>query len=264
MDPSPPAAEKKIAPAWKPLTAIQRRVLGVLVEKAKTTPDGYPMSLNALVTGSNQKNNREPHTELTANQVEDALEQLRMMGAASEVYGSGRVPKYKHHAYEWFGVESEELAVLCELLLRGTQSVGDLRARAARMAKIAGQEELRPILQSLMTKNLVLALTPEGRGQIVTHGLWLPDELARQKQKAASLAPGLDEPAAPATVPIAPPPAAVSPAGVPRAMPAPSFSPSAPAREEAGLAELRQEVAELKAEVARLKQEVKDLWDNLK
>lgn len=257
MDPTPEAAvgDKKIAPAWKPLSPTQRRVLGVLIEKAKTVPDTYPLSLNALVSGSNQKNNRDPHTEFQPNQVEDALEQLRMMGAVSEVFGSGRVPKYKHHAYEWFGVETDELGVLAELLLRGTQSVGDLRARAARMAKIAGLEELRPILASLIAKKLVLPLTAEGRGQIVTHGVWLPEEFARQKQKAANMPTVSDPPAAPSA-------AAPSTPSTPRAAPLPSPAPSPAASSE--VAQLRQEVAELRAELARVKQDLKDLWDNLK
>src|SRR5262245_51294211 len=121
------------SPTWKPLNPTQRRVAGVLVEKAKTTPEQYPLSLNALTTGCNQKNNRQPLTNLTQDQVEQAIDELREMGAVVEVQGSGRVPKYKHCLYEWLGVEKIELAIMAELLLRGEQTVGELRSRAARM-----------------------------------------------------------------------------------------------------------------------------------
>ena len=115
---------------WRPLAAIDRRVLGVLVEKAKTTPDQYPITLNGLCSGCNQKSNRFPQMEVKPEDVEDSLERLRL-GAVTEIQGSGRVAKYRHLAYEWLGVEKLELAVMTELLLRGTQTEGDLRGRGA-------------------------------------------------------------------------------------------------------------------------------------
>src|SRR5262245_20500779 len=90
---------------WQPLNLRQRRVLGVLVEKAKTTPDAYPMTINGLVAGANQKSNREPQMNLSPEDIVQVLEELRGMGAVTEVQGSGRVAKYRHHAYEWLGVE---------------------------------------------------------------------------------------------------------------------------------------------------------------
>ena len=165
-------------PQWKPIGGVLRRVLGVLVEKAKTTPDNYPMTINAIATGSNQKSNRCPQMELSAEEVEDALEELRKIGAVAEIQGDGRKYKYRHLLYDWLGVDKVELAVLAELLLRGEQSVGDLRARASRMEKIDGLESLKPVVRQLIEKNLVLPLTPEGRGQVVTHGLYPPVELA--------------------------------------------------------------------------------------
>src|SRR5436309_2682876 len=81
------------APAWKPMNSRQRRVLGVLVEKAKTTPDVYPMTVNGIVSGCNQKTNRDPVVTMTAEEVEEVLEQLRQLGAVTEVQGSGRVAK---------------------------------------------------------------------------------------------------------------------------------------------------------------------------
>src|SRR5215218_2521931 len=86
---------------WRPLEPIERRVLGVLVEKAKTTPEAYPLSINALRTGCNQKNNRSPLMQLQEGQVDEACEQLRKSGAMLQVQGSSRVDRYRHLAYEW-------------------------------------------------------------------------------------------------------------------------------------------------------------------
>lgn len=177
-------SEPAIKPEWQVLTRNQRRVLGVLIEKSKTTPDGYPMSINALKNGANQKTNRSPILDLDESQVEDTLYELRHFGAVIEIHSGGRVPKYKHQAYDWFGVDKPELGVLAELLLRGEQSVGDLRARVARMeTSITGLDELRPILISLKAKNLIVELTPAGRGQIVTHNVFQPNELAQLRQQ---------------------------------------------------------------------------------
>ena len=134
-----PAAETSTlnTPAlWHPLEAIDRRVLGVLVEKAKTTPDVYPLSLNSLKSGCNQKSNRFPQMQLEESQIEDSLDRLRKFKAVTLIQGDGRVEKYRHLAYEWLGVGKVELAIMAELLLRGAQTIGELRARASRMAPI--------------------------------------------------------------------------------------------------------------------------------
>src|SRR3974377_1770081 len=110
------------APRWRPLSAIDRRVLGVLAEKAKTTPDIYPMSINAIVTGCNQKSNRAPMMNLEADDVQESLDRLREMGALAMVEGYGRVTKYRHYLYEWLGVDKVELSVMTELLLRGRET----------------------------------------------------------------------------------------------------------------------------------------------
>jgi uncharacterized protein YceH (UPF0502 family) len=173
----------KPAPRWQPVTAIDRRVLGVLAEKAKTTPDAYPMSVNAICTGANQKNNRHPLMNLQSDDVEAALERLRPLGAVAEVQGGGRVLKYRHYLYDWLGVDKVELAVMTELLLRGAQTVGELRGRAARMEPIADLTALRPVLDSLKAKGLVIALSPEGRGQVVSHALYQPQELEKIRRE---------------------------------------------------------------------------------
>lgn len=158
------------------LDTVERRVLGVLIEKGKTTPEAYPLSLNAIVTGCNQKSNRDPLMNVDEDQVGRALETLRAAGVVAEIYGSGRVPRYRHYGYEWFGgIEKEDLSILAELLLRGEQSEGDLRGRASRMDPIPDLQILRTRLDGLAARGLIVWLSPPGRGRVLTHGL-LPDE----------------------------------------------------------------------------------------
>jgi uncharacterized protein YceH (UPF0502 family) len=235
--------EEQPQPQWRPLSSMQRRILGVLVEKAKTTPNAYPITLNALTTGCNQKSNRDPHMDLKLDQVEAALEDLRQMGAVAEIQGDGRVPKYRHYLYEWLGVDKIELSVMAELLLRGEQTVGELRGRASRMDPIESLEALRPILQSLMKKNLVVALTPEGRGQVVAHNLYPEREASELRRRyaggAVMASPNEPTAAAPSTGSRPAPIAASIPSDV--------------------ISELRIEVAELRAAVARLRDETRQM-----
>src|SRR5688572_8600672 len=184
--PEPPAEQPR---KWQPLSLRQRRVFGVLIEKAKTTPDAYPMTINGLVAGCNQKSNREPVMNLSPDDVEQVLEELRGMGAVTEVQGSGRVAKYRHHAYEWLGVEKTELAVMTELMLRGEQTLGELRGRASRMESIPDLGALKPVVDLLLKKELMIELTPPGRGQIVSHGLYKERELNEIKARYAGHVP---------------------------------------------------------------------------
>lgn len=228
---------------WQPLSPRQRRVAGVLIEKAKTVPDTYPMTINGLISGCNQKSNRDPHMELTEEDLEQVLEELRGMGAVVEVQGSGRVPKFKHNLYEWFGVDKVEMAVLAELLLRGPQTLGELRTRASRMEPIPDLGALQNLLRLLQSKNLVLELTPPGRGQIVTHNIYKDRELPELKARYAGYrgsGPDADED---------------SPA-VGSSPPTRSHSPPSTGVTLDMFAELRVEVAELRAEVARLRTEL--------
>ena len=160
------------------LSPRERRVLGVLIEKAKTVPDSYPMTINGIVTGCNQKSNRNPQMTLTEDQAEEAVDSLRARGLVVEIQGNGRVVKYKHQAYDWFGASKVELAVLAELLLRGEQTLGDLRARTSRMEPIADLGEMQRIVGELVGRGLMQALTPAGRGQVVSHAMYLPEEQA--------------------------------------------------------------------------------------
>lgn len=171
---------------WRALEPLERRVLGVLVEKAKTVPDSYPMTLNGIVAGCNQKSNREPKMDVDENQVENAIESLRRDGAMVEIHGGGRVPKFKHFAYEWLGVDKLELAVMTELLLRGEQTLGDLRARASRMEAIPDLGSLQTIVRRLVDRGLMQELTPPGRGQLVSHNLYPESERNRLLARARS------------------------------------------------------------------------------
>ena len=152
MDELQPSPSTVQPPRWRPLVAKDRRVLGVLIEKAKTTPEAYPMSINALRSGCNQKNNRFPLMELELEDIEESLDRLRAAGAVAEVQGSSRVARYRHYGYEWLGVDKTELGVMAELLLRGAQTEGELRGRAARMDPIADLSALRSVLTSLSIK----------------------------------------------------------------------------------------------------------------
>ncbi len=117
-----------------PLTEIEVRVLGALAEKDLTTPEYYPLSLNALVNACNQKSNRHPVTAYPDREVAAALASLRERKLALEVIGSGsRVPKYAHCLGEAFNLGNRESALLCVLMLRGPQTLGELRDRAGRM-----------------------------------------------------------------------------------------------------------------------------------
>lgn len=170
----------------RPLDAFERRVLGVLIEKAKTTPDAYPLTLNGVVVGCNQKSNRDPLMTVDEEQATRALEGLRKCGAAAEVFGSGKTPRYRHLAYEWLGVGPEELAILGELLLRGEQTEGDLRGRASRMDAIPDLDVLRGHLDRLAERGLVIWLSPPGRGRMLTHGL-LPEEKLEKVRRELGL-----------------------------------------------------------------------------
>ncbi len=167
--------------AIAPLKAIHRRILGVLMEKARTTPDVYPLSLNGLVTGCNQKSNRAPLMNLSEQQIEDAIADMRQKQLVAEVHGGGRVPKFRHYGYDYMGVKGVEAAVMTELLLRGEQTVGELRTRASRFDPIADLAAMNQILESLMQRGLVVYLTPPGRGQLISHNLYEPHELEQLK-----------------------------------------------------------------------------------
>jgi uncharacterized protein YceH (UPF0502 family) len=133
------------------LTPNECRVLGVLIEKAQTTPAQYPLSLNAIVTGCNQKSNRHPVVNFDENRVLDAIDLLQQKELVQQVSMSGsRVPKFRHLARQVLDVETPALVVLAELMLRGPQTVGELRTRASRMHQLESLEVVANVLDGLM------------------------------------------------------------------------------------------------------------------
>jgi hypothetical protein len=132
------------------LTPDEARVLGVLIEKALTTPDQYPLTLNAVVNGANQKNNRHPVTAIDDGQAFDALEGLRAKSLVTRVDTVGsRTNRYKQNAGEALRVRTGELVVLAELMLRGPQTLGELRGRASRMHPLETLDVVKDMLRAL-------------------------------------------------------------------------------------------------------------------
>jgi uncharacterized protein YceH (UPF0502 family) len=239
---------------WPALSLHERRVLGVLIEKAKTTPDAYPMSINALVTGSNQKSNRDPVMQVNDEQVEETLEYLQKRQYVIRITGASRVERWRHNLYEAWRVEKVELAILGELLLRGAQTEGELRGRASRMEPIEDLESLRKLLAPLRDRKLIVYLTPEERrGTMLTHGFHSREELAHLKSKVANSFAAESEPAA------GRPAAAGAPAAV-------EVRQKPDERLEQALTELgslKSEVGQLRATVNALEARVKAIADGL-
>jgi len=163
------------------LTATEVRVLGCLIEKEMTTPDVYPLSLNGLTNACNQKSNREPVLDLEETDVVKALDKLRFRGLALQASGEGsRVPKYRHALAEKLFLVPEQLAILCELFVRGPQTLGELRTRCERMRPFPDLEAVEAVLSELM----------ELESPLVTR---LPRQPGRKEQRYAHLLAGVPE-----------------------------------------------------------------------
>jgi uncharacterized protein YceH (UPF0502 family) len=134
------------------LNDVEARVLGCLVEKEITTPEYYPLSLNALVHACNQKSNREPLMNLEEDAVRHALRGLGEHALARSASGDSRVAKYEHRLAEMFNFTRPEAAILCELLLRGPQTPGELRSRAERMHPFEDLSVVHTTLKHLMER----------------------------------------------------------------------------------------------------------------
>ena len=196
------------------LSPVAARVLGSLVEKEITTPEYYPLSLNALQNACNQKNNRDPVTSLDEDQIRQALHALEDHGLASAVRGSeSRVAKYEHHIQEVFNFTRGETAVMCVLLLRGPQTPGELRGRTERMHRFEELSDVQSTLQRLMQREPPLVTV-------------LPRQPGTKEARYAHLLSGEVIEAVPS---------AVEAGGL-----------------EAEVAALRQEVAELRAQVEKV------------
>jgi uncharacterized protein YceH (UPF0502 family) len=179
------------------LNDTEVRVLGSLVEKQVTTPEYYPLTLNSLTLACNQKNNRNPVTSLDENTVAEALESLREKNLTYVFHGSNsRVPKYKHVMTEVLHLNPKELAVMCVLMLRGTQTPGELRSNGSRLYSFSGLEEVDETLNGLIAREpepLVTRLPRQAGQKEVRYAQLLSGELAfeasAETEAAAALRP---------------------------------------------------------------------------
>lgn len=218
--------------------AAQIRVLGVLLEKQRTTPDTYPLTLNALRAGCNQSTNRDPIVEFDDATIRGALEELarrRWTRAA----GGTRAAKYRHLLADTLQIRPDEQAVLAVLMLRGPQTPGELRQRTERLHPFASTDELETTIDRLVTRRLVVRL----------------ERRPGQKEGRVQQIMGGDEPEPGTTVPSALAGASASAAAGP---PASAGEASPSPGHDAGLAELLERVSRLEADdrVARLEAEV--------
>jgi uncharacterized protein len=221
------------------LTAPEQRVLGCLIEKRWTTPDQYPLSLNGLRLACNQSTNRDPVTTYDEATVRQAAERLGRYGLARLASGHGsRALKYRHLAEEGLGVGREELAVLAVLLLRGTQTPGELKARSERMARLNSLDDVDRVLA-------VLA----GRGYVRR----LERRPGQKEDRFEHLLGGTGQDETPAVAAALPP---AAPPAAPSILPATASPAADHGRErdlESRLAALEAEVASLRAELAGLR-----------
>jgi uncharacterized protein len=188
------------------LTAAEARVIGCLIEKQITTPDQYPLSLNALTNACNQKSNRDPVMALAETEVQQLVDQLVRKHVVMERSGFGsRVPKYQH-CYcntEFSGLKftPQELALVCELLLRGPQTPGELRSRAARMAGFTDSVQVEQTLEALASRaeSAIVERLPRQPGRREARYAQLlagplPEELTRVQTAANRFAPPASAP----------------------------------------------------------------------
>lgn len=149
------------------LNETECRVLGCLIEKENTTPDYYPLTLNALTNACNQKTNREPVVEYSEETVEQALDSLREKNLVYVLYGSGsRTAKYKHLLPKILELELPEVAVLCVLLLRGAQTLGEFNQRTTRIYEFSGLDEVNEAVENLIRRESPLVIKlPKQPGQ---------------------------------------------------------------------------------------------------
>ena len=211
-----------------PLTPVEARVLGCLIEKEMTTPEYYPLTLNSLTTACNQKSNRDPVMQIDEKDVVRALDEMRYKKLAWQVTSSGnRVPKFKHALRDASPMPPQELAILAELMVRGPQTAAELRLHAARMTPFTSVDQAQTALQEL---------TQRPDHPLVTR---LPRVPGQREERYAHLLCG-----APAMPQEKPSP--IAPA-----------QPEAPARDER-LAALEKEVAALRAELENLKAQFAD------
>jgi len=213
----------------RPLTPIETRVLGTLMEKARTVPDSYPLTLNNLVTGCNQKSSRDPLMNLTEAQVQEALDDLRQLSLVFETSG-GRVARWEHNFQRVVGVPEQSAVLLGLLMLRGPQTAGELRINSERWYRFADISSVEAFLDELQERS------EEKGGPLVVR---LPRAAGMREQRWAHLLGGPVE-----------------------AGPDTAASPGA-ASSDAPPHGLQARVAALESEVAALRKTVQDLCEQL-
>jgi len=209
------------------LDAVQLRVLGCLIEKEMTTPEYYPLTLNALTNACNQKSNRDPVMALSEEDVAHALDGLRFKQLAVVAADGGRASKYRHLLAEKLGLVPAELALVCELMVRGPQTVGELRTRGERMHPFADLSAVEEALGELMKREPPLVARQ-------------PRQPGRKESRYAQLWGGEPE-------------AATDECGMPSGADRQGL-----AAENERFGKLEEEVALLRAEVAALRQAVEE------
>jgi len=207
------------------LNDIEVRVLGCLIEKEMTTPEYYPLSLNALTNACNQKSNRDPVLNIEETDVVRALDSLRFKGLAMQAGDGGRVPKYRHALASKLFLEPPELAIVGELLLRGPQTLGELRSRAERMHPFPALEDVEAVLQELQERESPLVVK-------------LPRQPGRKEHRYSHLLAGQPQ------------------LSTEESTAAPEAARVQVMAENERIAALEQEVAELRGELAALKREM--------
>ncbi|HEX3690676.1 MAG TPA: YceH family protein [Solirubrobacteraceae bacterium] len=231
------------------LTDVEQRVLGCLIEKRWTTPDQYPLSLNALRLACNQSTNRDPVTDYGEAQVRDAAQRLSKYGLARLASGQGsRATKYRHLAEEGLGLDREQLAVLAVMLLRGPQTPGELKMRSDRMAHLPSLADVERVLDELGGKGYAERMGRRpGQKEDRFHQLLGGDGSAVRSEMPLA-AGGFDEPVAAPAYHAAPE----------RSYDEPAPAPVSAAHENGAL---EGRVAALEAEVADLKSQLADLLE---
>jgi uncharacterized protein len=192
MNPTDDASNPAETSPLPSLSAAELRVLGCLIEKEATTPDAYPLTVNAAQVAANQKTAREPVMALEQGEVNHALRQLETKGLAKQVFSS-RAERYEHRATGFFNLPKQQVALLGLLLLRGAQTVHELLARSERLCKFADADDVRHHLERLCQRQPALAVRiPRGPGQREDRYLHLlggPVDVAAYAAAAAASAP---------------------------------------------------------------------------
>jgi uncharacterized protein len=243
------------------LTPPEQRVLGCLIEKRWTTPDQYPLSLNALRLACNQATNRDPLTDYDETTVRDAAQRLSRYGLARLASGAGsRATKYRHLAEEGLGLGRSELAVLSVLLLRGPQTPGELKGRTGRMAQFGSLAEVEAVLEQLGARGYAQRLERRPGQKEDRFAQLLGGPVGNAAPSLAAAQAGPPPAAGPSVVSAL---AVGAPADPPLGARAPPAPPPAAIPDDGRLEALEAEVASLRAELASLRSDLGALRSDL-